>query len=165
MGKNLIFNRHTMPFYVIGAGPSFATAKYSAAKFLEICDIVAIGQESEEFAHQEFWVLDKNNPVFIVAPEDESLKRTAEIAGCLREFGCDLYVISSNKELCELGKYSFYMEDIFGEFSPLIYDIPMQLIAYYYSLAKGLDPDRRSHNDPFRKKVSRLMTRGKVCEI
>ena len=43
MGENLVFNNHQEPFYVLGAGPSFGTAKYSAAKFLEVGAVTAIG--------------------------------------------------------------------------------------------------------------------------
>ncbi len=162
-GENLVYNRHSFPVYVLGAGPSFATAKYGAAKFLEICDVTAIGQESEEFAHQEFWVIDKNCPVFLVAPEGENFQRTKEVGECLRQFGCDLFVISSDAKLRQMGKYAFAMpEDVEELYAPLLYAVPMQLTAYYFSKKRGLDPDRRSHNDPFRKRVSRMLTRGTV---
>ncbi len=163
VGGNLVYGKPGFPVYVLGAGPSYATAKYGAAKFLEICDVDAIGQESEEFAHQEFWVVRKTCPVFIVAPKGPGFARTREVAHCLRRFGCDLIVLSSDEELLELGKYSFPMPEAIPEaLSPLAYAIPLQLCAYYFSQKQGLDPDRRSHNDPFRKKISRLLTRGFV---
>ena len=125
--------------------------------------MTAIGQESEEFAHQEFWVIDKNCPVFLVAPRGDSFQRTMEVGACLRHFGCDLFVISNSEELCDMGKYAFAMpEDVEELYAPLLYAVPIQLTAYYFSRKLGLDPDRRSHNDPFRKKVSRMLTRGTV---
>ena len=162
-GENFVYNGHQFPVYILGAGQSFATAKYGAAKFLEVCGVIAIGQESEEFAHQEFWVIDKNCPVFLVAPKGDSFQRTMEVGECLRHFGCDLFVISNSEELCGMGKYAFGMPEEVGElYAPLLYAVPMQLTAYYFSRKLGLDPDRRSHNDPFRKKVSRMLTRGTV---
>lgn len=160
-GNNLVYSKPVFPLYCLGGGPSYATAKYGAAKFLEVCDITAIGQESEEFAHQEFWVINKNCPVFIIAPKGAVFSRTKEVAECLRRYGNDLFVISNDEELCGLGKYAFKMpDDVDDLFSPLVYAIPMQLTAYYFSKKQGLDPDRRSHNDPFRKMVSRMLTRG-----
>lgn len=165
VGANMVYSKPCFPVYVLGAGPSYATAKYGAAKFLEICDVDAVGQESEEFAHQEFWVVRKNCPVFIVAPKGPGFARTQEVAHCLRTFGCDLVVLSNDEKMLELGKYSFRLPDEISElFSPLAYDIPLQLCAYYFSQKQGLDPDRRSHNDPFRKQVSRLLTRGFVTK-
>lgn len=162
-GENLVYNRHCFPAYILGAGQSFATAKYGAAKFLEVCDVTAIGQESEEFAHQEFWVINKNCPVFLVAPKGDSFQRTMEVGVCLRQFGCDLFVISNDTRLCEMGKYAFSMpEDVDELYAPLVYAVPLQLTAYYFSRKQGLDPDRRSHNDPFRKRVSRMLTRGTI---
>lgn len=160
-GENFVYNRHSFPVYLLGAGQSFATAKYGAAKFLEICGVTAIGQESEEFAHQEFWVIDKNCPVFLVAPKGGSFPRTKEVGECLRRFGCDLFVVSNDPELCSMGKYAFSMPEEADElYAPLLYAVPLQLTAYYFSKKLGLDPDRRSHNDPFRKQVSRMLTRG-----
>jgi glucosamine--fructose-6-phosphate aminotransferase (isomerizing) len=152
------------PVYVLGGGPSRATAKYGAAKLLEVCDALAVGRESEEFAHGEFWMLDKNNPVFVVAPEGNGFSRTREVAEGVREFGNDLVVVTDVPELAALGKYSFDLE--FGDdlFSPLVAPVPLQYVAYHYAMERGLDPNRRTNVDPFRKQVSRTLTRGSDVE-
>lgn len=161
VAKNLCISQSEFPAYVLGGGPNFATAKYGAAKFLELCDVTAIGQETEEFAHQEFWIINKNNPVFLLAQEGASMERSYEVAEALRHFGVDLVVVSSDLRYEQVSKYMFLMpEKISDHMSPLLYQIPLQLIAYYYSKMKGFDPDNRTHMDPFRKKVSRLLTRG-----
>ena len=84
-----------------------------------------------------------------------------EVAGILRRFGCDLFILSDDASLCTLGKFSVLMPSCDEALSPLAYAIPFQLISYYYSYEKGLNPDTRDHTDPFRKECSRLLTRGK----
>lgn len=161
VAKNLYVSQSDFPGYVLGGGPNYATAKYGAAKFLELCDVMAVGQETEEFAHQEFWIINKNNPVFLLAQDGASISRSYEVAEALRYYGLDLVVITSDIRFEQISKYMFLMpENINDYMSPLLYQIPLQLVAYHYSMMKGFDPDNRTHMDPFRKKVSRLLTRG-----
>jgi glucosamine--fructose-6-phosphate aminotransferase (isomerizing) len=164
VAANLSYTDPPRPFYVLGGGPSRATAQYGTAKFLEICDTLAIGQESEEFAHEEFWVLEKSNPVFVVAPEGPGFSKTEEVAECIREFGNDLVVVTDSRDLVDLGKYAFELPSVEESFSPLLSAIPLQFVAYYYALEQGLDPNRRTNVDPFPKEVSRMLTRGSSIE-
>jgi len=162
VARNLYLSQIEFPGYVLGGGPNYATAKYGAAKFLELCDVLTIGQETEEFAHQEFWIINKNAPVFMISHSGPSNERALEVAGALRLFGNDIISISNDDRFEEVSKYFFRMpvDSTDDYLSPLLYQLPLQLIAYYYSQLKGFDPDNRTHMDPFRKKVSRLLTRG-----
>jgi glucosamine--fructose-6-phosphate aminotransferase (isomerizing) len=161
VAANLSYTDPPQPFYVLGGGPSRATAQYGAAKFLEIGDTLAIGQESEEFAHQEFWVLEKSNPVFVVAPTGPSFSRTEEVAECIREFGNDLVVVTDSDDLADLGKYAFELPSVEESFSPLLSAIPLQLIAYYYALERGFDMSDGSHIDPHRVAIADKIHSGK----
>lgn len=159
--RNMRIIGNQPPVLVLGAGPNLGTAKYGAAKFAEICSTLAIGQECEEFCHGEFWVVERANLVFVIAPSGKGFSRTVEVADILRRFGCDLFILSDDASLCTLGKFSVLMPSCDEALSPLAYAIPFQLISYYYSYEKGLNPDTRDHTDPFRKECSRLLTRGK----
>lgn len=149
------------PFFVLGTGGNYGTAKYGAAKFMEVCSTLAIGQECEELCHGEFWVIDRANPVFMVAPTGAGFDRCREVASVLRKYGCDLFIISDDEAFCTLGKYSVRMPACPEWVSPFLYALPFQFIAYYYSYEKGLNPDTRDHTDPFRKTCSRILTRGR----
>lgn len=153
------------PFFVLGAGGNYATAKYGAAKFMEICSTLAIGQECEEFCHGEFWIIDRANPVFMVAPTGAGFTRCHEVASVLRKYGCDMFVISDDDEMCSLGKYAVRMPACPEWTTPFLYALPFQFIAYYYSYEMGLNPDTRDHTDPFRKTCSRILTRGRDMEL
>jgi glucosamine--fructose-6-phosphate aminotransferase (isomerizing) len=156
VARNLTYTDPTPPFYFIGGGPSEATARYNSAKFLEIGlpRTLAVGQESEEFMHAEYWVLEKNNPVFVIAPTGSGFDRTLEIAAGLREFGNDLVVVTDSSEMAAIGKYSFELPSVDNLFSPLLYPIPLQLVCYHYMLELGLDPSDGDHVDPNRKNIA-----------
>lgn len=149
------------PFFVLGAGVNYGTAKYGAAKFMEVCSTLGIGKECEEFCHGEFWIIDRSNPVFLVAPTGAGFERCQEVATVLRKYGCDLLVLSDDDALCALGKYAVRMPVCPEWTTPFLYALPFQLLAYYYSYEKGLNPDTRDHTDPFRKTCSRILTRGR----
>lgn len=149
------------PFFVLGAGGNYGTAKYGAAKFMEVCSTLGIGQECEEFCHGEFWVIDRANPVFMIAPTGAGFERCCEVATVLRKYGCDLFVLSDDEALCALGKYAVRMPLCPEWTTPFLYALPFQFLAYYYSYEKGLNPDTRDHTDPFRKTCSRILTRGR----
>ncbi len=166
IAKNMHENYAKAPVYFIGGGPNYGIAKYGAAKFLEVCHETAIGQETEELAHQEFWILDKNNPVFLISPKGTGAYRSFEVGSCLREFGNDVVTITNDNQFEQLSKFTVEIPEETDElFSPLINAVPVQLIAYYYSQLKGLDPNRRTHVDPFRKKISRKLTRHSEVRI
>lgn len=149
------------PFFVLGAGCNYGTAKYGAAKFMEICSTLGIGQECEEFCHGEFWIVDRANPVFLIAPTGDGFDRCREVAAVLRKYGCDLFILSDDEELCSVGKFSVRMPECPQWVTPFLYALPFQLVAYHYSYEKGLNPDTRDHTDPFRKTCSRILTRGR----
>lgn len=166
VAENLAYTEPAPPFYVLGSGPSLATAEFAAAKFHEIGlpKTLAIGRESEEFAHGEFWALDKTNPVFVIAPDGPGFSRTLEIVEGIRTFGNDLVVVTDSPALADLGKYVFKLPVEHHLFSPLLDAIPLELVAYYYTLELGLDPNNGSHVDPHRKDVADVIHSGKVYE-
>lgn len=161
VAANLSYTEPPDPVYVLGSGPNRATAQYGAAKFLELCNTLAIGQESEEFAHQEYWNLDKSNPVFVLAPEGAGFGRTRDVAAGIRRFGNDVVVVTDSDDFAELGKYAFEVSPPDNRFSPLLYQIPLQLTTYFYALEQGLDPNNGSHVDPHRKAVADEIHSGK----
>lgn len=152
---------HTPPYYILGGGPNYATAKYAAAKFFETYAALAIGRDVEEFAHQEWWVLQKSNPVFVLAPPGPSFGRSAELLEAARDFGATVVPICADPDLLGLTPLALPLPHLGQElFSPLVCPIPLQLTAYHLTAALGMDPEDRTHVDPYRKQISRRLTRG-----
>lgn len=130
-------------FFLLGSGPNYATALEGALKLKEACNIFAEGFASREFLHGPIQLVDKRTPVlFILSPDEiESLLGLMEN---LRRFGAPL--ISISEKMNKLKKISTKVICILGGFpkvfSPLLYVIPLQLFAYYSSIARNLNPDK-----------------------
>ena len=164
VGKNMVTMQNDTPIYILGGGPNHATAKFGAAKYMEIASTLGIGQEVEEFCYGELWPI-KTNPVTIIAPTGRSYRRTLEVAQSLRNFGCDLFMLSNSDEACSLGKYAIKMPDVEEDFSPLLYALPLELQPYFYSYALGLNPDSREHIDPFKLDTSHSVIRNSTLDV
>lgn len=164
-GKNMAVMRNEPPFYILGGGPNFASAKFGAAKYMEIATTLGVGQEIEEFCHGELWPIEKNTLVTILAPSGRMYRRALEVAKALRNFGCDLFVLSDCAEACRLGKYSLSMPEVPELFSPLLYMLPLELTAYFYSYAIGLNPDTREHIDPLKLETSHSVIRNSALDL
>ena len=56
--------------------------------------------------------------------------------------GSIVAITTDNNNVDDCSKYQIYIPDTFELFSPSIAIIPLQLLAYYISVAKGIDPDK-----------------------
>jgi glutamine---fructose-6-phosphate transaminase (isomerizing) len=84
--------------FVLGSGPAYGTAHYTMRKLYEICQSKAALLETEEYAHDAFYALDKNTPVILFAPPDAGFHRCSEVAGYLSEIGCPVLVVSAEAQ-------------------------------------------------------------------
>ena len=66
-------------FVYVGAGPNFATALFSAAKVLEASGDPALGQETEEWAHLQYFARALNTPTFVITNGGRDLTRANEV--------------------------------------------------------------------------------------
>ena len=67
-------------FVFVGDGPNYATALFSAAKVIEAAGRHAMGQDTEEWAHLQYFVnVDPATPTFIISPAGRGHGRAAEL--------------------------------------------------------------------------------------
>ena len=72
---------------MLGSGPSYGTALFSAAKMVEAAGIFAMGQDLEEWWHVERFAYPVDMPVFVLAPPGRSHWRAGEVAATARGLG------------------------------------------------------------------------------
>ncbi|MGH2402966.1 MAG: SIS domain-containing protein [bacterium] len=130
-------------WYILGMGAEQATARYGAAKLVEVADIVAVAHETEEFFHEHHWVARPDHPVVILAHDEPSRQRAAAAVAHLRELEIPVAVIGHGGALD--GVLEVSMPPLEPWTAPLATAVPLQWLAYWLSRARGLDPDRRSH--------------------
>lgn len=131
-------------FFLLGSGPNYATALEGALKLKEACNIFAEGFASREFLHGPIQLVDKKTSLFFILTEDQLDSPVREIKS-LRGFGASVFLISEKKDdqLKEVSSELICIPSGFPKvFSSMIYIVPLQLFAYYSSVARGLNPDK-----------------------
>jgi len=132
--------------FLLGSGPNYATALEGALKLKETCMIFAEGFATREFLHGPIRLVDERTLMIMIASPDE-IEDAVRLSKSLRSFGASLIFISeensSSSLLSENSDETFLVSSGLQRiFSPILYVLPLQIFAYYMSLAKGLNPDK-----------------------
>ncbi len=132
-------------FCFLGRGISSATAMEGRLKLLEIAYIPCLAYPAGESKHGFIAVVEKGYPTVFVAPNDST--RTKIIGNIMEMKAREASVISlieeGDREIAEFSDDYLEMPKGIPEmFTPLIYVIPLQLLAYYISVYRGYDPDK-----------------------
>ncbi len=127
----------------LGRGRNFPIALEAALKLKEISYIHAEGYASGEMKHGAIALIDEHMPVIVLAPSDDildkSLSNMQEVAARNAQV-----VLVADKQVCnqQQAKHNIIMPSIHPVVSPLLYVLPMQLLAYYAAVALGKDVDQ-----------------------
>lgn len=131
--------------WTIGAGPSFGTARYCAAKFHEQLPINGIAEDLEEWAHLQYFLTltwKQRSVVFVLAPPGNSLDRAEELVEGIRGVGGRAIVVahvdhgSFPEALCEF-RLAGETDEFLAGFT---YHLPAQLLILHLSSMAGVDP-------------------------
>jgi glucosamine--fructose-6-phosphate aminotransferase (isomerizing) len=128
----------------MGRGPSFPLALEGALKLKEISYIHAEGYAAGEMKHGPIALIDEAVPIIVIAPHDELYEKTISNTQEVMARGGKVLLISDAKGVAEAGPVwaSITVPDTDAFITPLLYAIPVQLLAYYAALAKGTDVDQ-----------------------
>lgn len=130
--------------WLAGAGPAGVTAAEVALKIKEAAYIDAEGMSTEQMLHGPFQSVEPADLMILVAPSGAGQARTLDLAAETREIGLDLIVVSdgSPDSLREGAAGWVVVPEIAEPFSALTTLVPLQLLAYWFALARGTNPDR-----------------------
>jgi glucosamine--fructose-6-phosphate aminotransferase (isomerizing) len=132
-------------FFFIGRGFSYPTAMEGALKLKEITYIHGEGYAAGELKHGPLALIDDGVPVVVVAPPGKSHDKTLGNVEEVKARGASVIGLGSAKDdlLRSEVDYLINFEDEIDEiFSAIPYVIPLQLLSYYISVLKGIDPDK-----------------------
>ncbi len=127
-------------YLVIGGGPSYANALFSAAKLVEAAGVNAIGQELEEWAHIQFFLRSPQLPTLLIAPRGRCSDRAVELLGVMRGLGSTVAVVGSQGDAALKSQaVDYFAVDGTTEeaLTPLLTSMPAELLACH--LAWGCD--------------------------
>jgi glucosamine--fructose-6-phosphate aminotransferase (isomerizing) len=128
----------------LGRGVNFPIAMEGALKLKEISYIHAEGYAAGELKHGPIALIDENVPVIVVAPEDDLFDKTASNMQEVAARGGQIILVSNTpteRAGCRLMSH-IKMPKVHPFTSPLVYAIPIQLIAYHTAVFMGTDVDQ-----------------------
>ncbi len=129
----------------LGRGIHYPIALEGALKLKEISYIHAEAYAAGELKHGPLALVDADMPVIAVAPNDQLLEKLKSNLQEVKARGGQLYVFADPKVNIgdENGTRVLTMPDSVESFqSPIIYTLPLQLLAYHVAVLKGTDVDQ-----------------------
>ena len=130
-------------FYYIARGINFAMAGEGALKLKEIAYIHAEGMPAGELKHGTLALIDKGTPVVAICPKDNTFHEVLSNVAETKARGA--FVIGISDQLDQCFDEWIKIPSVEEIFYPLVCIVPLQLLAYHFAVARGLDPDRPRH--------------------
>lgn len=128
----------------LGRGRHYPIAMEGALKLKEISYIHAEAYPAGELKHGPLALVDANMPVISVAPNDQLIDKLKSNLKEVQARGGELYVFADkDSEIPESeGVHILRLPEHYGELSPILHVIPLQLLSYHAALVKGTDVDK-----------------------
>ncbi|MBB3972102.1 glutamine--fructose-6-phosphate transaminase (isomerizing) [Hansschlegelia beijingensis] len=128
----------------LGRGTSYPIALEGALKLKEISYIHAEGYAAGELKHGPIALVDENVPVVVLAPYDALFEKTASNMQEVAARGGRIVLITDREGAGHAGDTlaTIVVPDSYAFVSPLIYAIPVQLLAYHTAVFMGTDVDQ-----------------------
>ena len=129
----------------LGRGPMFPIAMEGALKLKEISYIHAEGYAAGEMKHGPIALIDEAVPVIVLAPSGPLFEKTVSNMQEVRARGGKIVLISDAKGLQDAGEgciATIEMPEVHPLIAPLVYAVPVQLLAYHTAVLKGTDVDQ-----------------------
>ena len=134
-------------FVFIGDGPNLATSLFAAAKVIEAAGRHAMGQDTEEWAHLQYFVsVESATPTFIISPGGRGHGRAAELVEIMKRVGRTVVAVVPEGDQAIAGAADWVLP-VVGQvpeiFSPMVYAVAGELFAAQLSDVVGDPPFRR----------------------
>jgi len=129
----------------LGRGQDYPLALEGALKLKEISYIHAEGYASGEMKHGPIALIDEAVPVIVLAPSGPLFEKTVSNMQEVRARGGKIVLISDAEGLAEAGEgclATIEMPKVHPLIAPLVYAVPVQLLAYHVACVKGTDVDQ-----------------------
>ncbi|HIB74672.1 MAG TPA: glutamine--fructose-6-phosphate transaminase (isomerizing) [Gammaproteobacteria bacterium] len=127
----------------LGRGIHYPIAMEGALKLKEISYIHAEAYPAGELKHGPIALIDSEMPVIAVAPNDDLLEKVKSNLQEVKARGGELYVFGHSHESHEDTVTQFIeLPEMPELIAPIVYTIPLQLLAYHVAVLKGTDIDQ-----------------------
>ncbi len=141
LARDFADKQHTL---FLGRGPMWPIAMEGALKLKEISYIHAEAYAAGELKHGPLALIDDEMPVVVVAPNNELLEKLKSNMQVVRARGGQLYVFADKETGIESEEGTIVMQMPHADrlIAPIVYTIPLQLLAYHVAVLLGTDVDQ-----------------------
>src|SRR3954468_12496346 len=129
----------------LGRGQDYPLAMEGALKLKEISYIHAEGYAAGEMKHGPIALIDDAVPIIVIAPSGPLFEKTVSNMQEVRARGGKIVLISDARGIAAAGEGSMAtieMPEVHPLIAPLVYAVPVQLLAYHVAVLKGTDVDQ-----------------------
>ena len=129
----------------LGRGPDYPLALEGALKLKEISYIHAEGYAAGEMKHGPIALIDDKVPVIVLAPSGPLFEKTVSNMQEVQARGGRVVLISDYDGVAAAGEgciATITMPKVHPLIAPMVYAVPVQLLAYHVAVAKGTDVDQ-----------------------
>lgn len=141
LAHNLMRDWTDIPEWVyVGAGPLYGAAMFSAAKMLEASGDPSMAQDTEEWAHLQYFSARPDTPTVLISAAQHDADRVAEVARAAHSIGRRTVAVIPAGEQA-IRQHVAHILPVQGQvrecFAPLVYSIPGELLAAERAAALG----------------------------
>ncbi|MCP9455326.1 MAG: glutamine--fructose-6-phosphate transaminase (isomerizing) [Nitrospira sp.] len=131
-------------FLFLGRGINYPIALEGALKLKEISYIHAEGYAAGEMKHGPIALIDKEMPVVVLAPRDRLYEKTVSnlMEVKARRAPVIVFVVEGERDLGKVADGIFTIPDVHPLIAPILFTIPLQLLAYHVAVLRGADVDQ-----------------------
>jgi glucosamine--fructose-6-phosphate aminotransferase (isomerizing) len=132
-------------FLYLGRGLNYPIALEGALKLKEISYIHAEGYPAGEMKHGPIALIDENMPVVVIAPHDRVFDKTVSNMQEVAARGGNIILMTDAKGAAEAtieSLVTIVLPDMDATFTPIVYAVPVQLLAYHTAVVMGTDVDQ-----------------------
>jgi glucosamine--fructose-6-phosphate aminotransferase (isomerizing) len=129
----------------LGRGTSYPLALEGALKLKEISYIHAEGYAAGELKHGPIALIDENMPVVVIAPHDRVFEKTVSNMQEVAARGGNIILMTDARGAAEAtieSLVTIVLPDMAATFTPMVYAVPVQLLAYHTAVVMGTDVDQ-----------------------
>ncbi|MDM8566283.1 glutamine--fructose-6-phosphate transaminase (isomerizing) [Candidatus Halobeggiatoa sp. HSG11] len=141
LAEHLVDKNHAL---FLGRGIHYPIAMEGALKLKEISYIHAEAYPAGELKHGPLALVDVEMPVIAVAPNDSLQEKLKSNLQEVHARGGQLYIFANQRAIMQSSNYIDVIElgEVDEIISPIVYTIPLQLLAYHVAVIKGTDVDQ-----------------------
>ncbi|MFD1830082.1 SIS domain-containing protein [Streptomyces desertarenae] len=127
---------------ITSRGYGYPTAKEAALKLMETSYIPALSYSGADLLHGPLAMVDNVSPVIAIVPDGRGGQALQPVLDRLRDRGADLVVVGPERQVADASAgFVLPTQGVPEELQPVLEILPLQLLAYEVTIARGQDPD------------------------